>query len=369
MDEATEIHPIKAHWPAPIGRVALVWRGDPRAELPPPLLTRLGAMVSALGEVGLTAEPVVYADDAVDEVRAKLLTFDGVLVWVDPLSGGQDRSRLDPLLREIAGRGIWVSAHPDTILKMGAKDVLYRTRDLGWGADTDLYASLDDFRRRFPARLGASGPRVLKQYRGNGGQGVWKVELLAPAGSNPGLAAPIRVLHALRGSALEDTTLGAFMDRCEAYFVGEGRIIDQAFQPRLPEGMVRVYFAGNKVVGFGHQLIKALVPPPPQGPDSEEAQPGPRIMYPAEVAMFRDLRRKSENEWVPQMQALLDISTASLPALWDADFLLGPKTRDGRDTHLLCEINVSAVSPYPDSAPPKVAQAALRGVLARKDGR
>jgi hypothetical protein len=27
----------------------------------------------------------------------------------------------------------------------------------------------------------------------------------------------------------------------------------------------------DEVVGFGHQLIKALVPPPPEGPDSPVA--------------------------------------------------------------------------------------------------
>lgn len=346
----------------PIGRVALLWRGDPRAEPPAPQRTRLASMFAALDAVGLLGEPVVYADDAVEAVRAKLLAADGVLVWIDPLSEGKDRSRLDPLLREVAERGVWVSAHPDVILKMGAKDVLYRTRDLGWGADTDLYRSFDDFRRRFPARLAGSGPRVLKQYRGNGGQGVWKVELIDALPAAP--TSRVRVLHALRGSSPEELPLGDFMARCQAYFAGDGRVIDQAFQSRLPEGMIRVYLAGNRVVGYGHQLIKALIPPPPEGPDSEPAQPGPRIMHPPDALPFQDLRQLMESEWVPQMQARLDIATALLPALWDADFLYGPKTPDGRDTYVLCEINVSAVAPYPESAPPKVAEAALRAVTA-----
>jgi hypothetical protein len=62
------------------------------------------------------------------------------------------------------------------------------------------------------------------------------------------------------------------------------------------------------------------------------------------------------------MQTLLDIPTASLPALWDADFLYGPKTEDGSDTHVLCEVNASSVAPYPDSAAPKVAAAVLAGI-------
>jgi hypothetical protein len=347
----------------PMGRVALVWRGDPKAEPPTPGATRFNLIFSALEAVGLAAKPVLYAEEAEDQVRARLLGADGVLVWIDPLSAGKDRSRLDPLLREVAARGVWVSAHPDVILKMGVKEVLHRTRELSWGADTDLYPSVDDFNQRFPARLAARGPRVLKQNRGNGGQGVWKVELVADLGANPGPSARIRVLHALRGSVPEDLSLGAFMSRCQCYFAGGGRIIDQAFQARLPEGMIRCYLAQNEVVGFGPQLIKALVAPPAHG-SPEKAQPGPRLMHRADAPPFRQLRDQMEHEWVPAMQALLDIPTASLPALWDADFLYGPRTQDGSDSYVLCEINVSSVAPYPDSAAPKVAQVVLAAVRA-----
>jgi hypothetical protein len=79
-------------------------------------------------------------------------------------------------------------------------------------------------------------------------------------------------------------------------------------------------------------------------------------MHPADAPAFRDLREKMETTWVPAMQALLEVSTTSLPALWDADCLYGPKTGIGRDTYVLCEINVSSVAPFPDSAAPKVAR-------------
>ena len=237
----------------------------PGAGVPEPGTTRFHLIFSALEALGVAAEPVLYSEEADEAVRARLLEMDGVLVWVDPLSAGKDRSRLDPLLRDIAAAGVWVSAHPDVILKMGVKEVLYRTRALGWGTDTDLYASTQDFDARFPARLAASGPRVLKQNRGNGGQGVWKVELVDAARTlTPD--APVRVLHALRGSVPEELSLGSFMDRCHVYFERGGRILDQAFQPRLPEGMIRVYMSHNEVVGFGQQLIKALIPPDPSAP-------------------------------------------------------------------------------------------------------
>jgi hypothetical protein len=349
--------------PPPIGRVALLWRGDVGAVVPLPSQTRHHLVFKALEALGIAGEPMLYSEEAQEAVRTRLLTVDGVLVWVDPLTAGKDRSQLDPLLREVAAQGIWVSAHPDVILKMGVKEVLYRTRDLGWGSDMDRYLSPEDFEKRFPARLAAAGPRVLKQNRGNGGQGVWKVELLSHPTASPGPDAPVRVLHAQRGSVPEDLLLGAFMERCRIYFAGDGRIIDQSFQPRLPEGMIRCYLTQNEVVGFGHQLIKALIPPPPDA-NSEAVQPGPRIMHPADAVPFQRLRHQMEAEWVPALQALLNIPTASLPALWDADFLYGPRTKDGADTYILCEINASSVAPYPDSAGPKVAGAVLAGIRA-----
>src|SRR5262249_18622447 len=162
--------------------------------------------------------PAVYDEEFANEVRELLLAADGVLVWVDPLHQGKTREHLDALLCEVAARGPWVSAHPDVILKMGVKEVLYRTKLLGWCTDTYLYRNPVEFHDAFPARL-LDGPRVLKQNRGNGGQGVWKVERLV------GRPDTVRVLHAMRGSAPEEMTLTAFMNHCEAYFGWGGCII------------------------------------------------------------------------------------------------------------------------------------------------
>jgi hypothetical protein len=37
--------------------------------------------------------------------------------WDNPIHEGRNRANLDALLREVAARGVWVSAHPDVILK------------------------------------------------------------------------------------------------------------------------------------------------------------------------------------------------------------------------------------------------------------
>ena len=331
--------------------IAILSRGDAEARRQATASnSRFVRVFEALSNEGLEALPVIYDEEFADDVRKQLLAVDGVLVWVDPIHQGKNRAELDGLLRDVATRGPWVSAHPDVILKMGVKDVLYRTRHLGWGADTRRYDSMEAFRAEFPASLEEAGPRVLKQNRGNGGQGVWKVERLA---STPGM---VRVLHAQRGSRFEEMPLTTLMARCEPYFGWGGCVIDQAFQQRLPEGMIRCYMSGNKVAGFGQQLIKALVAPPSTGPDSPEAQPGPRIMHGPEAGPFRRLKQQMESEWTPQMTQTLGIDQAQLPLIWDADFLYGPRDASGADTYVLCEINASSCFAIPDEAPAAIAR-------------
>ena len=334
-----------------VGKIAVVWRGDADARRnATPQNNRFFRVFEELAALDIAAEPAVFDESFADDVRAQLMQADGVLVWVDPLHEGKNRSVLDALLRDVAAGGPWVSAHPDTILKMGTKEVLHRTKHLGWGTDTHLYRTAAEFRGDFPVRLRTTGPRVLKQNRGNGGQGVWKVEALA------GAASAVRVLHARRGSVPEQLPLADFMARCEAYFVPDGCIIDQPFQPRLPDGMIRCYVGVDRVVGFGHQLIKALIPPPPEGPDSPAAQPGPRIMHGADAAQFQALRSKMDTEWAPQLMRIFGLDRRSMPIIWDADFLYGPRTASGEDTYVLCEINVSSVFAIPDQAPAAIAQ-------------
>jgi hypothetical protein len=358
---ADKLYAMLGTAPAPLGRkgyrVAIVWRGDQETRRAATAYNnRYRRIFEELLALGIKALPVVYADEIAGEIREQLLTFDGVLVWVNPIDEGQTRQTLDAVLRDVAARGAWVSAHPDIILKMGVKEVLYHTKHLAWGTDTHLYRSVEDFNAAFPKTVWSSGPRVLKQNRGNGGQGIWKVE---PAASTAGGTSIVTVLRALRGSVPEQFPLDDFMARCAPYFASDGCMIDQPFQARLLEGMIRCYMGVDKVVGFGHQLIKALVPPPPEGPDSPAAQPGPRVMHGADAAPFQALRARMETEWTPQMMATLGIDTALLPIIWDADFLYGPRTVAGEDTFVLCEINVSCVFAIPDQAPTAIARLTL----------
>ena len=144
------------------GKLALLWRGNRQArDEATAQNNRLNRVFKALTALGIHAEPAIYADDVAGDVREQLLKLDGVLVWVDPISDGQNRNQLDAMLRDVASRGVWVSTHPDVVLKMGVKEVLYRTKHLGWGTDTHLYRTARAFNGQFPQRLQSDRKSVV----------------------------------------------------------------------------------------------------------------------------------------------------------------------------------------------------------------
>jgi hypothetical protein len=330
--------------------LALLYPGDratrDRAD---PAESRFAKLFEAFARHGVTALPAVYNEAFADEVETQLRGCRVVLAWCNPVEGGRRRDVLDALLRRVADAGVVVSAHPDAILKLGTKDVLHATRDLPFGSDVHRIDSLGQLQEELPERL-RGGARVLKQHRGHSGIGVWRVEQ-AERGR-------LRVRHAQRGSEEEVLDLPSLLARLSPYFdpANGGHMIDQAWQPRLVEGMVRAYLVEDRVAGFGHQAVNALFPassgePPPQ--------PGPRLYHGADLPRFQDLKQSLETGWVELLRERVGLARAQLPLLWDCDFMLGEAGR-----HVLCEINVSSVAPFPDSAIEPLVRAVRRLVEA-----
>jgi hypothetical protein len=191
---------------------------------------------------------------------------------------------------------------------------------------------------------------VLKPNRGNGGIGVLKVE---SAGEGN-----VRVQEAHGEAAIRILPLNEFIAQMRHAFSADEGLVDQPYQARLTDGMIRCYVSGERVAGFGHQMVRALAP--------AEAGPAGRRLYsgPADPR-FQELKATLERDWIPQMADLLALSLEKLPVIWDADFLLGPKNAVGQDSYVLCEINASSVFPIPDEAPDAIA-ATLLDRLARQ---
>jgi len=69
------------------------------------------------------------------------------------------------------------------------------------------------------------------------------------------------------------------------------------------------------------------------------------------------------------MLGILDLTPAALPAICDADFLLGLPDATGEDTYVLCEINISSVLPIPDTAVGSVGRTAAKCMEAARRAR
>jgi hypothetical protein len=329
----------------------IVWRGDAEAErVGLASNERLRPVFDALAGVGATAEPVIYRDEVADGVRRRLARCDGVLAWVDPVGLGETRALFDRVLRDIGNAGVWIGSHPDVIDLIGTKDVLYDTRFLGWGSDVRRYDRFAEFVDEFPAVL-ASGPRVLKPRRGNGGIGVWKVELVDTG--------RVRIHQAdARDTVTADVSLPEFLRRFDGSFEEGGRLIDQPFQPRIVEGLIRVYLVANRVVGFATQSAQTLLDTPGAAANVM-GLPSSKTMFGPDTDRFAVLRHQVQGVWVPDMQRLFGVPTGRLPALWDCDLILGPPDDSGRDTYVLCEINASCITPYPPEAATALARHAI----------
>jgi hypothetical protein len=143
----------------------------------------------------------------------------------------------------------------------------------------------------------------------------------------------------------------------EATFSAAGALIDQRLVARASEGMIRCYLVHDRAAEFSTQRPVGAV----SLPMARE-----KAFYAESEGRFQRLRSETQDHWMLQMQGILALDTRSLPLLWDADLLLGPKTERGEDTYVLGEINVSSVSPFPDTAVPRIAEAAALRVLAAR---
>ncbi len=309
----------------------------------------------AFRENGFDVDSVIYNDTIADQLYNKLLKYDAILVWINPIEQGNNRNKLDALLIKLSKDGCFVSANPDVIVKIGTKDVLYKTRETEFGGDVKLYHSFEDFKERFLSSQKRPAIRILKQYRGNGGDGVFKINATGLTKNK------ITVTHAKKGE--EERTLSAddFLEEFKIYFNDGGILIDQPWNEHIINGMVRCYLTGTKVSGFGYQEVNALYP---------GKKPGKRYYFSEYCGLFGDLREIMENKWAPQLQQITGVKIEMMPVIWDADFFINNiNTEKTNEKYTLCEINVSCVSPFPESCIPYMVEEVRRKIDAKREAK
>ena len=303
-------------------------------------------LAAHLIENGYRVDSALYNDTISGKLEKELRRYNAILVWVNPIEQQGDRKILDALLMKLSAQGCFVSAHPDTILKMGTKEILYKVRETEFGGDVKLYQSFGDFKDRFI--VSKPGIRVLKQYRGNGGDGVFKIDTSDIKNNK------IYITHAKNGKEEKQLSVHSFPKMFESYFNTNNMLIDQEWNQNIVNGMVRCYLSGSKVTGFGYQEINALYPKTEANPVFKK--PSQRFYFSEDCGLFCDLKNIMEKSWIKQLQELTGTKTEMLPVIWDADFFINKiNTENTSKKYSLCEINVSCVSPFPESSIPYIA--------------
>jgi hypothetical protein len=104
------------------------------------------------------------------------------------------------------------------------------------GGDVRQYSSFDEFKERF--LLSSPQMRILKQYRGNGGNGVFKINTINIKNNMIGIT------HASGDEGERVVTEADFFEQMKYYFNNNGMLIDQPWNTNIINGMVRCYLSG-----------------------------------------------------------------------------------------------------------------------------
>src|SRR4029078_6864963 len=149
----------------------------------------------------------------------------------------------------------------------------------------------------------------------------------------------------------------------------------QAWQARMVEGVTPPDLVGGRRAGVGPRGAKGPLPGAPRAGAAPRAPahareaplpPGPRLYSGADDARFQDLRRRLEGGWIEMLCARVGVEPARVPLLGDVAFLLGERRGHEPERYVLCEINVSSVSPFPESAIPRLVEATRDALKARR---
>lgn len=293
-------------------------------------------MVEQLQRRGQQAEVIFFDVSKRDEIFNYV--NEHAIAYVSRINPGNLKAEKEyfDMLRDLCHQGVVGMPHPDAMVSYGAKDALVKLRHTSLVPDdTFAYYTIDAFKSNFPKSL-AINERVLKQNRGSTGEGIWRVQLVEPLMDDTmavPLYAKIKCTEA-KDNHVEYMELGAFMDFCEQYIVGEnGMLVDMPFLPRIKEGEIRLLMLRNTPVNVVHKK-------PATTADAFSATlfSGASYRYDAPEQW-----QQLVNHFLSQLPVITELLGGfDLPLIWTADFILDTN-EDGTDTYILGEMNCSCV--------------------------
>ena len=239
-------------------------------------------------------------------------------------------------LNEIAKEGVQVHTHPDVMINLDFKDILFKLKDTPLGEkSTRFYQDVIDFKADFPQVLQEEKIRVLKTNYGSTGEGVYLVALQDNGN--------VISTEAVNNEKTTFESLDAFMDDFESkfeaedekavYFKNKKGFVSCKYLSRIAEGEVRVLLVNDKPISVVHKK-------PSEGAFSATLFSGAQYKY----------ESPNEPKWQEvvslTMQGLEDIkqlcSNQEFPLLWTMDYILD-YDKKGNDMYVLSETNCSCV--------------------------
>jgi hypothetical protein len=241
-------------------------------------------------------------------------------------------------LNDLSFNEISVHTHPDVMINLDFKDILYKLRDKPFcDKDTQFYHEYEDFEELFPKSLLKNKVKVLKVNYGSTGEGVYLVRL-QDDGSIISTEAVNNVKYYYQNM---DEFLSKFEEKFDDdidddelnYFKGKRGFIGCRYLPRIIEGEIRVLIVNDKPVSVVHKK-------PQEGEFSATLFSGAKYRY----------DKPTDSKWADvvklTVEALDDIKPhlqgKDFPLLWTMDYILD-FDENKNDRYILSEINCSCV--------------------------
>ena len=241
-------------------------------------------------------------------------------------------------LNKLGQNGVSVHTHPDVMINLDFKDILYKLKDKPFcDKHTEFYRTYEEFEKKFPLELKRDVVRVLKTNYGSTGEGVYLVNY-KDDGSIVSTEAVNNVKYYYDNM---DEFLAAFEEKFDddidedelVYFKGKSGFIDCRYLPRIAEGEIRVLIIGDKPVSVVHKK-------PQDGAFS--------------ATLFSGAKYKYESPYDPKWKDVIDLTKNAFedikpylqgkdfPLLWTMDYILDTD-ENNNDRYILSEINCSCV--------------------------
>ena len=239
-------------------------------------------------------------------------------------------------LKALSNSGVEVHTHPDVMINLDFKDILYKLEGTPLGdSDTYFYHTYTDFVSKFPANLEKYGIRVLKTNYGSTGEGVYLVSKKEDGS--------IFTVEAVNNQKYYFDDIDEFLHKFEvnfeeddenaAYFQGKAGFVGCRYLERISEGEIRVLLVNDKAISVVHKK-------PQEGEFSATLFSGAQYKY----------ESPEDPKWAEVIQLTTDglknikpfLAGQNYPLLWTMDYILD-YNEDGSDKYVLSEINCSCV--------------------------